>query len=320
MNSRRGTVDLVGRWDAVATIELLEGPAFATSSASSAPPLFPKRRQSSWWQVTAECQMKRAHAGKRVNLEALAKIVIDGHDVQSIAGVTLTCPGTMESFFMRRLRLLIPLGHGMMTGASVAGGRQHNVARPSPRSGVRCGRPFLQRATVLTPGVREWVGGHVDGLSNMSDRLLTSTAAANQTTVTGLHRRTVIAIHGGNVAFVSTEQADGRHRMSTNGWTKGVLSGQAAYGNITPSSFFCHDYDKAARRAVLVNNSSSSSSHGRKWLVGWPPGRWWHAQRPKYEVGGLPAFQPSTPRRKGKTDVGVGRTELNPDLAATVVP
>lgn len=83
----------------------------------------------------------------------------------------------------------------------------------------------------------------------LSDRLLTSTAAANQTTITGLHRRTVIAIHGGNVAFVGTEQADGRHRMSTNGWTKGVLGGQAAYGNITPSSFFSHDYDKAARRA-----------------------------------------------------------------------
>lgn len=79
MNSRRGMVDRVGRWDAVATIELLEGPAFAASPASPAPPLFPKRRQFCWWQVTAECQMKRAHAGKRVNIEALAKIVIDGH-------------------------------------------------------------------------------------------------------------------------------------------------------------------------------------------------------------------------------------------------
>lgn len=46
----------------------------------------------------AECQMKRAHAGKRVMKEALAKIVIDEHHVQSIAGVTLTCPGTMGSF------------------------------------------------------------------------------------------------------------------------------------------------------------------------------------------------------------------------------
>lgn len=129
MNSRRGMVDRVGRWDAVATIELLEGPAFAASPASPAPPLFPKRRQFPWWQVTAECQMKRAHAGKRVNIEALAKIVIDGHHVKSIAGVTLTCSGTMESFFMRRLRVLKPLGHSMMTGASMAGRVWYGGAR-----------------------------------------------------------------------------------------------------------------------------------------------------------------------------------------------
>lgn len=36
-----------------------------------------------------------------------------------------------------------------------------------------------------------WVGIG-DGLSKMSDRLLTSTAAANQTTTTGLHERAVI--------------------------------------------------------------------------------------------------------------------------------
>lgn len=73
------------------------------------------------------------------------------------------------------------------------------------------------------------------GLSKMSDRLLTSTAAANQTTITGLHRRAVIAIDEGNVALVSTEQAgarrrtlNGRLRMSTNGWER-VPSGQAAY-------------------------------------------------------------------------------------------
>lgn len=62
MNSKRGMVDRLGRWDAVATIQLLEGP----HSTSSARVLFPKRRQFSWWQVTVECQMKRAHAGKRV--------------------------------------------------------------------------------------------------------------------------------------------------------------------------------------------------------------------------------------------------------------
>lgn len=143
MNSRRGMVDLVGRWDAVATIEVLEGPAFATSSA---PPLFPKRRQSSWWQVTAECQMKRALAGKRVNLEALAKIVIDGHHVKSIAGVTLTCPGTMESFFMRRLRSL-EVAHtpGPRHDDRCINGRweaeQCSQAQPSIRSAVRPALP-----------------------------------------------------------------------------------------------------------------------------------------------------------------------------------
>ena len=54
-------------------------------------------------------------------------------------------------------------------------------------------------------------------------------------------------------------------------------------------------------------------------------------QKPKYEAGGLPglpilAILPSLlasrPRQdeKEKTEVGVGRTELNPDLAATVLP
>lgn len=55
-------VDHLGRWDAVSHVELLEG----MPSTSSAPPMFPKQRQFSWWQVMGECQMKHAHAGKRV--------------------------------------------------------------------------------------------------------------------------------------------------------------------------------------------------------------------------------------------------------------
>lgn len=73
---------------------------------------------------------------------------------------------------------------------------------------MRRGRPFLQW---LQCSRQVWVG--IDGgLSKMSDRLLTSTAAANQTTTTGLRGMAVIAIHGGNVAFASTEQAGQRRR------------------------------------------------------------------------------------------------------------
>lgn len=78
MNSRRGVVDHLGRWDAVAATSSFSK---APCSTSSAPPLFPKPREFSWWQVMAQCQMKRAHAGKRVMKEALAKIVIDEHHV-----------------------------------------------------------------------------------------------------------------------------------------------------------------------------------------------------------------------------------------------
>lgn len=92
--------------------------------------------------------------------------------------------------------------------------------------------------------------------------------------------------------------------MSTNGWRES--SGQAAYR--TQHHLVFLDYGRPqdgswfSWACVLVYCSSS----GRKWLVGWPQGRWSHAQKPKYEVGGLPAFQPTTPRRKGKNGGGRG--------------
>lgn len=86
--------------------------------------------------------------------------------------------------------------------------------------------------------------------------------------------------------------------MSTNGWREGVKRSSCVQ-NTTPSSF--SRLRQAARRIVVYCSSS-----GRKWLVGWPQGRWSHAQKPKYEVGGLPACQPSTPRRKGKNGGGRG--------------
>lgn len=84
---------------------------------------------------------------------------------------------------MHLSRSLLPLGHSMMTGASMAGMvRQNSAARPSPTYPRSAMRPAIPALATALPR-------QVDGLS---DRLLTSPAAANQTTTTGLDGRAVI--------------------------------------------------------------------------------------------------------------------------------
>lgn len=48
------------------------------------------------------------------------------------------------------------------------------------------------------------------------------------------------------------------------------------------------------------------ATNGREWLVGWPPGPLVACQKPKYEVGGLPARQPLPAKTKRKNGGGRG--------------